>query len=237
MNISFPSTAPQTKKELFARLQTAIETGWYKMPSEKRYNGTGGAGNFLEDLLGSQAGKMDIADSTGWEVKSYTEKTALITLFHKEAQPVNIMRYMVSKYGQKDRLGRLGFRHTIRGKSDRFKVVDDNGQVIVRPLAKNGSVPYWTHADILNGAAKLKRMLLVKLERNEQEVRFIEADCFENFYLQFFTYELACGTVAIDFDVREAKPGSKGLRNHGTKFRVPPRNVCRLYTNKSPFKG
>lgn len=30
------------------------------------------------------------------------------------------------------------------------------------------------------------------------------------------------GIIVVDFDVREAKAGSKGLRNHGTKSRVAP---------------
>ncbi|MCY4198960.1 MAG: MvaI/BcnI family restriction endonuclease [Gammaproteobacteria bacterium] len=40
------------------------------------------------------------------------------------------------------------------------------------------------------------------------------------------------GTVAIDFDARENQPGSNALRNHGTKFRVAPEDVCRLYLKK-----
>ena len=40
------------------------------------------------------------------------------------------------------------------------------------------------------------------------------------------------GTVKIDFDAREAKPGSKGLRNHGTKFRISPDDICRIYAKK-----
>jgi hypothetical protein len=43
------------------------------------------------------------------------------------------------------------------------------------------------------------------------------------------------GTTAIDFDCREAKPGSSALRNHGTKFRVAPKDVCRLYMKKERF--
>lgn len=55
---------------------------------------------------------------------------------------------------------------------------------------------------------------------------------FENLHLQFLIYEMIRGTIAIDFDARESKAGSGGLRNHGTKFRVPPDAVCRLYMKK-----
>jgi hypothetical protein len=224
---------PTTKKELFARLLGVIEKSWQTMPATARSAGTGGPGNFLEDLLGLNVGSQDIADSIGWEVKYYTEQTNLITLFHKEPRPDNIVRYMVRKWGLKDKQGRMSFRHTIRGRSEKFKVETDANQVTVRPLQGNGPTPYWTHNDLLNAAgAKLRRLVLMKGERDGVRVRFLLADCFENLNLQFLVYEMICGTIAIEFDAREATPGSDGLRNHGTKFRVPPEEVCRLYMKK-----
>lgn len=224
--------APKNKKELFARLIEIIQHGEYKMPA-KRYCGTGAPGIFLEDLLGLTTGNKDIPDSLGWELKYYSAKTNLITLFHKEPQPAGIMRYMVSKYGWKDKHDRLSFRHTITGKSDRFKVDVDSSQVIVRPLKGNGPIPFWTEDDILSAAGgKLRRLVLVRGTRKGQNIRYDRADCFENLQLSFFIYEVVRGTIKIDFDVREAKPGSKGLRNHGTKFRVAPDDVCRLYAKK-----
>lgn len=231
-----PPVAPANKKELFNAIRAILQHGWYKMPDNKRSAGTGGPGNFLEDLLGLKVGNQDIADSIGWEIKYYTAKTNLITLFHKEAQPENIMRYMVRKHGWKDEKGRMSFRHTIAGKSDRFRVDDDGGQVFVRPLVKNGPVPYWTHDDLLNiAASKIRRLVLVKGERDENRVRYYQADCYENLHIGLFIYELCKGTICIDFDARENKPGSAGLRNHGTKFRMPPGNVCRLYMKKERF--
>ena len=230
------TSPPATKKELFSRLREIIQHDWYEMPKTKRSAGTGGPGNFLEDLLGLNVGSQDIADSVGWEVKYYTEDTNLITLFHKEARPRKIMRYMVSKYGWKDKKGRKSFRHTISGKSDRFKVESDDGLIVVRALKGNGPIPYWTHDDLLNIAGgKLRRLLLVRSEKKGNSVRFKRADCFENLHIGLFIYELVRGTIAIDFDVREASPGSTGLRNHGTKFRISPDDVCRLYMKKERF--
>ena len=116
-----PINPPKTKKELFARINEIIQHGPYEMPTT-RYNGTGAPGTYLEDLLGLTTGNKDIPDSVGWEVKYYTEKTNLITLFHKEPKPQDAVRFMVSKWGWKDDKGRLSFRHTIAGKSDRFRV-------------------------------------------------------------------------------------------------------------------
>lgn len=235
MTIPFPGP-PFSKKELFSRLRDVIKHGWYEMPSN--YGGTGGPGTFLEDLLGLKAGNKDIPDATGWELKYYTQKTNLITLFHKEPQPEDIMRYLVRKRGWKDKQGRMSFRHTISGRSDRFKVEEDEGQIIVRPVKGNGPVPYWTQDELLNIAgSKLRRLLLIQgqFQKTEKKVRYIRADCFENLNISLLIYEIIRGTICIDFDARENKPGSSGLRNHGTKFRIPPENVCRIYMKKERF--
>lgn len=226
---------PINKPALYARLREILALGWQEMPKVPRYKGSGAPGNFLEDLIGLKAGNQDIADVLGWEVKYYTPKTNYITLFHKEAGPFGIMRYMVSRFGWIDKTGCKALRHTIPGRSELFYVADGAGNVIVRPLKGNGPVPTWTHDALLNACAKLRRLIAVKGERNGQKVRYVRADCYENFHLSLFVSELINGTVAIDFDAREMKPGSKGLRNHGTKFRVKPENVCRLYFKKERF--
>jgi hypothetical protein len=224
--------APTTKKELFARISEIIQHKEYIMP-DKRYIGTGAPGLYLEDLLGLRTGNKDIPDTLGWELKFYTEKTNLITLFHKEPRPDNVIRLMVSKWGWKDDMGRLSFRHTIAGKSDRFKVEADSHQIIIRRLDGNGAVPYWTDDDIMSSAgAKLRRLILVKGVRTGQKIVYNRADSYENLELSSFIDEVVRGTVKIDFDVREAKPESKGLRNHGTKFRVSPYDIGRLYSKK-----
>lgn len=223
---------PKTKKELFARLIEIVQHGAYTMPT-KRYSGTGAPGLFLENLLGLVTGSLDIPDSLGWELKFHSPGTNLITLFHKEPRPAGIVRYLVSRFGWKDKYGRLSFRHTIAGKSDRFRVDADAGQITVRPLKGDGPIPYWTDDDILNAAgAKLRRLVLVRGSRKGQTVTYDRIDVFENLSLSSFLYEVVRGTILIDFDAREAKPGSRGLRNHGTKFRVAPDNVCRLYAKK-----
>ena len=227
---------PINKKDLYIRLREILALGWQEMPKGvARYNGTGGPGNYLEDLIGLKAGNQDIADVLGWEVKYYTPKTNYITLFHKEAEPAGVMRYMVNRFGWKDDQGRKSFRHTIAGRSDRFYVSDDAGNVIVRPVKGNGIVPTWTHDALLNACTKLKRLIAVRGERDGQRVRFTRADCYENLHLTLLIGEMINGTIAIDFDVREASPGSVGLRNHGTKFRIKPENICRLYFKKERF--
>lgn len=231
MTLHLSRSAPKTKLEMMDRLREILRAGWLEMPSDvARYNGTGAPGNFLEDLLGLTAGNQDIADCAGWEVKFFTPKTHLITLFHKEPEPRSIMRYMVSKHGWRDASGRLSFRHTISGESDRFTVVDEASSIIVRPLMGNGPVPYWTHDTLLNIAGgKLRRLVGVQGQRKGRVVKFDRADMYEDLHLTKLVQNLVNGTIAIDFDARDSVGGSKVLRNHGTKFRVSPDNLPKLY--------
>ncbi len=225
------TTPPTTKKELFARLVEIVRHGAFDMP--EKYAGTGAPGTFLEDLLGLTTGNKDIPDNLGFELKFYTRETNLITLFHKEPQPEGVVGYMVRKYGWKDAQGRLSFRHTIAGKSDRFDVVADSEQIIIRRIGGNGIVPYWTQDDILSAAgAKLRRLLLVRGVRKGQVITYDRVDLFENLELSYFIWEVCGGSIKIDFDAREMTPGSKGIRNHGTKFRVAPGDICRMYSKK-----
>lgn len=227
-------TPPKNKKELFQRLTDIVQHGTYKMP--EKYGGTGAPGVFLEDLLGLTTGNKDIPDSLGWELKFYSPKTALVTLFHKEPQPAKIVRELVTHFGWLDKEGRLSFRHTIAGKSDRFKIERKREKIVVRPLAKSSLQPYWTDDSILNAAgAKLRRLILVRGVRNKQNITYDRIDVFENLQLTYLIHEIVRGTIRIDFDARESKPGSQGLRNHGTKFRIEPDNICRIYSKKERF--
>jgi len=72
----------------------------------------------------------------------------------------------------------------------------------------------------------------VEGQRSVQKVSYYKAYLYETIQLSSFIFEVLRGTVKIDFDAREMKPGSKGLRNHGTKFRVSPDDICRLYAKK-----
>ena len=227
---------PRSRDQLFNRIRSVIDNGPYVMPTGSRYQGSGAPGMFLEDLLGLTAGSMDIPDSVGWELKWFSNRTRLITLFHKEANgPHFVMRNMVKHYGWLDNKGRLSFRHTLEGESDRFRVLADEKlrRLVVRPRKGRGPSPYWSYEDLIAAAgAKLRRLLLVKGEVEKRRVRFLYAEAYETFHLADFIQEVLRGSIAIDFDCRESKPGSVGLRNHGTKFRVSPLAICRLYLKK-----
>ncbi len=232
----FPKEPPRNRDQLFNRIRAAIDHGPYHMPEGSRYQGSGAPGMFLEDLLGLKAGSMDIPDALGWEMKWFSDRTSLITLFHKEANgPTNAMRKMVREYGWLDGRGRLSFRHTVRGESQLFRVKADDStrRLTVSPRKRKGTAPYWSYDELIAAAgSKLRRLILVKGERKVRTVRLLYAEAYETFHLADFVQEVLRGAIAIDFDCREAKPGSVGLRNHGTKFRVSPLAICRLYLKK-----
>ncbi len=222
------------QKDLFDRIRKVLRQGWVEIPENQGYGGTGGPGRYLEYLLGTTAGSEDIPDAGKWEIKT-TKGDALITLFHKTPSPKGIVREMLNLWGWTGRSGHKSFRHTISGRSKRgFQVVDDGNMVLIRKSGYDGPVPYWTHDALLNIAgAKLRCLVLVRYEKDKDKVRYTQADCFSDFALTFFIYELIRGTICVDFDVRATK--TNALRDHGTKFRIHPDNVCRVYLNKKRF--
>jgi len=127
----------------------------------------------------------------------------------------------------------MSFRHTIKGRSDRFRAHDDSGRLIVRPLKGTGPVPCWTHEELVATAgARLRRLIMVRGEKRDTAIRSLRADAYATFHLADVIWEIIRGTIALDFDARGARPGSTALRNHGTTFRIPPDAVCRLYLKK-----
>ena len=225
----------KTRRQLFDAVRVLISQGWYELPDDGPYGGTGGPGRYLEDLLGLSAGNQDVPDAvSGWELKWYTARTHLITLFNKTPHgPEHIIRHLVRKHGWKDARGRLSFRHTIKGKSDRFRVFEDGDLLKVRPLKGDKLEPYWSLDELVAAVGgKLRRLLLVRGERQGDRIRFLQAEAFETFLISEFAYEVMRGGIAIDFDAREFEPNSHRIRDHGTKFRVPPDSVCQLYAKK-----
>jgi hypothetical protein len=222
---------PTTKRELVKRLRALLRSDWAELPAIKRYNGNGGPGRYLEDLLGLTAGNQDVADcAAGWEVKWYTRRTQLMSLFHKQCDDCGIMRQMVDHYGKLDKLGRLSLRHTIKGTSPKFKVYSDAGNILVYPLHEEGPVAVWSHDTLLNVAGgKLRRLAVVRGVKRGRQVRFESADLYENMHLTELADCLTDGRIAIDFDVREKDAGNHVLRDHGTKFRVRPSALRDLY--------
>lgn len=223
-----------TDAELFEQLRTITRRDWIPIPQRHGYGGSGGAGRLLEELLGIRGGNLDIPDAGRWEIKFHT-KNALLTLFHLEAEPKGHMHHMVRVFGWPNDRGQISFRHTIRGQSDRgFYVVNESNRITVR----NDSVsdmawPYWTHDKIINAfAAKLRRLIVVDGQRRGRtHVRYDRAWAYEEPQTTWFAEAVVKGMVAIDFDARTSN--GRGLRNHGTKFRILTEYLPKIYGKRT----
>lgn len=227
-----PSKLPRSATAAFRAVGEVIDAGWFEIPKEKGFNGAGGPGRLLEHLLNIDENNKDSPDLEDWELK-FHGGTALLTLFHKDPEPRGIVRVMVHDYGWEDDKGRISFRHTISGESDRgFYVVNEADRVVVRNKQKDAAVPHWAHDTLLNAiGAKLRRLILVsgEVKKNPRRVHYTDAEAFWEFNLTTFCDALQKGIVCIDFDARTQKGPGTALRNHGTKFRVHVDNLRLLY--------
>lgn len=221
--------------EVFRKLRGLLREGWIEIPNVPGYKGTGAPGRILEDRLGIKVNNRDHPDADGWEVK-YCSGKALLTLFHKDPEPKGIMHQMVRQFGWKNKAGHTCFRHTIAGKSDRgFEIVDDGDRIIVRNSKVGGvGVPYWTHATLVNAMVyKLRRLIVVNGEKGNGRVRFSSAVLYDSIQTDCIAAALENGIIRIDFDARTMN--GRGLRNHGTKFRIRQDDLKNIYTTSKKF--
>lgn len=225
---------PKSSTAAFKEVKKIIRAEPYLIPNEKSFRGHGGPGRLLEHLLGIAENNRDSPDLHDWEIK-FHGGGSLLTLFHKDPEPRGIIRNLVHEHGWPDQHGRISFRHTIGGRSDRgFYVVNDPDRVVVRHDHKDIVVPYWLHTTLMNAiGAKLRRLILIEgtvTLHPERSVVFKNATAFWEFDINGFGAACANGTIYIDFDARTQQGEGTALRNHGTKFRVHVDNIGSLYS-------
>ncbi len=224
-----------TDADLYARLRGVLKRGWTQIPDYYGYRGTGAPGLILEELLGLNASNLDLPDAGKWEIKFHSG-SAPLTLFHLEAQPKGHMHHMVREFGWPDDRGRTSFRHTIYGRSERgFYVSNESGRITVRNDTASDIVwPYWTHDALMNAfASKFRRLIAVKGVKRRNRVKYETAHLYWEPQITMFIEAIANGIIAIDFDARTNN--GRGLRNHGTKFRIQYDNLRHIYNNRQKF--
>lgn len=226
--------------DLRSRLGNVIGKGWVVIPDIPGYRGTGAPGKLLEEMLGIDGGNSDTPDAGRWEIKFHSG-SAPMTLFHLEGSPKGHMHSMVRRFGWLDDNGRLSFRHTIWGRSSMgFYVDNESNRITVRHRDVADIVwPYWTHDSLINAfAAKLRRLIAVRGSRRTvqgvKQVNYESAHLYSEPHVTLFVEAIEKGIVAIDFDARTKSEG-RGLRNHGTKFRVAVESLGHLYQEKEDF--
>ena len=169
-------------KDLFNRLQTALDVSEFKIEDFKPRQGTGTGGFILEELLGFDPSNKDGPDSGRWEVKFHSGKSPL-TLFHKTPEPKDVLRQLLQQYGWKGKSGHLSFRHTIWGRTPRgFSVAGTGERVEVQHTDAKFQMPFWTNDTLLNAFGyKLRRLIVVhgSVSRAKGKVRFLNAQLHE----------------------------------------------------------
>ncbi len=225
-----------TDKDLFERLKALLKVGEYKIDDFGVYRGTGTAGFILEELLGFDPTNKDGPDSGRWEVKFHSGGSPL-TLLHKTPEPEGVMRSLLNACGWIGKSGRLSFRHTIWGQSDRgFTVGSKNQKLIVSLSNLNTLSPFWTHDTIINAFAyKLRRLIVVhgKVKKAKGTVVFETAQLLQDPRTTAFIQAIVDGVIAIDFDLRATD--TSALRDHGTKFRIKIADLQKIYEKTDAF--
>ena len=225
-----------TDADLYARLRGVLKRGWLQLPDYPGYGGTGAPGKILEELLGIDGGNFDTPDAGRWEIKFHS-RNALLTLFHLEGEPKGHMHHMVREFGWLDAKGRMSFRHTIhQGHSSLgFYTANESGRITVRhPHVSDIVWPYWTHDRLINAfASKFRRLIVVKGRKRKDQVRYDVAHLYWEPKITLFVEAIQRGIVAIDFDARTQN--GRGLRNHGTKFRIAYDDLRHMYGNRQRF--
>lgn len=233
-----PTKQPRSASATFRKVAEILKSGKeWEIPKDRKYNGSGGPGIFLMDLLGikNSSNNADSPDMADWEIK-FHGGTALLTLFHKDPEPRGIIRQMVHNHGWNDEQGRISFRHTIGKETQRgFYIANEEDRIVVRNKYKDAAVPHWTHNTLFNAfSAKCRRLIVVEGEvlKNPRRVIYREATAYWEPDIKGFTGAIADGVFCVDFDARTQKGMGSAIRNHGTKFRIKIDDLPRVYANK-----
>lgn len=225
--------------DIFGRLRDVIARGWLDIP--RKYGGTGAPGMYLEFLLGLEANNSDTPDTGKWELKYHSEKgTGRMTLFQLEATPKGYLEFMVHKFGILRDDGIKSFRHTIHSQNSNkgLVVTDFNGSIVVshpnHPEVNEHKWPRWEHDDIINAfVSKFRRLITVsgrtRSADNGRQVKYLTGHAHEDLRSTKLISMIVDGTIAIEFNAR-TKLQKTSLRNHGTRFRIPVKDLGKLYS-------
>lgn len=225
---------PRSGAASFRLISQILEIGTYIFPDDGKFNGSGAPGRLLEDLLGISANNADSPDLSGWEIK-FHGGSSLLTLFHKDPEPIGIIRELVHAHGWDDGKGRISFRHTISKETARgFYVVNEADRIVIRNKFKDAPVPHWTHNTLLNAlGSKLRRLIVIQGEvlKNPRRVIYQKATAYWEPDIIGFARAVADGIFCVDFDARTQGGVGSAIRNHGTKFRIKVENLPLIYAH------
>lgn len=210
----------------------------------------------MERLLGISTNNDPVPDAVNWEIKT-SSRSNLLTLFHLSPSGGSL-HSVVRNFGwihrnpERYKLGTLSFRWTVSTITDSrgFCILMPDGRLSLafdpesvasqygdwlQNVRKNcGGVltepPSWTMDAIeISAGAKLRNLMLVHAKvREKRYVSFTGADLYRDLRLSAFRKGLRDGWIKVDFDARTS---GRGLRDHGTKFRIIKSKLPDIYTS------
>jgi len=86
---------------------------------------------------------------------------------------------------------------------------------------KNGTGGKWANAALINGYASHSD----NMPHNE----YVSSQAHWEVNLKGFCDAVETGLILVDFDARTNEGPGSPIRNHGTKFRIHPSDIGRLY--------
>lgn len=223
---------PSMRLELTERLRQVMAAGRIEVP--ERFGGTGGAGTYMEHLLGMVGGSSDTPDDGRWELKTHTG--GLVTLSHLEHESGLPLGVIIDTYGYPCRNpDERCFRHTVRGdrlttgkqvsgwflriEEGTWDVIDHAGVCVMR----------WDEDAVVNAVVqKLRRLVFIEMERVDGRVFDLRHGfLFWELRPSRFATLVRAGKLMVDVDCKRRAGG--GVRNHGTKFRVTREGLTEMY--------
>ncbi len=149
---------------------------------------------------------MRFADTTGWETSPTPQKLTLIAIPQRPRAHGKHFAPLVGSNAAGRTKRTFEFPPTcFSAKSDRFRIYDDN-QVLNGAMTESGR-PVWTHTELLKTPLPNSAKWFWLWLNGMREVRFVKGNALRGFPA-LALYMNCCGTMAIDFDCREARPGN-----------------------------
>ena len=228
---------------------------------KSRRSGDTGVGKTLEDILGVEENNFELPDLYGFEVKSMRQITSSkLTLFTKAPSPKGSNNKLREKYGSIDEaFSELRVLHTtlsidwnthskgensysycmrLDNKNKRIDILVkdlDSGNIL-----EDGDVylPYQSIEDKIE--TKIKNLAFIKTNSeviNEMEYfEFNSCTLYSGLKFEKFLQYVAEGLIVYEFRIGSYKNKSKKnygkIHDHGSGFRINPKDLDKLYENK-----
>lgn len=228
--------------------------------STRPNNKDGGIGNTLEDLLGISENNHKLADYKNFEIKSQRDLTSsLLSLFSKSPNhPQRANTFLRLNYGEVRDINfpnSQKFYATLSTNRDSLIYEKYKIKVYLDKIEKKvGLKIYNLNDELLNdtinwdfvplekASKKLTKVIYVNAKikniNNETHFHFNNAIIFENFSFDKFINLIKKGKIFIDFRIGVYNSGKKigKTHDHGTGFRINPKDLSKLYEKKITLK-